>query len=494
MGQGDDKGRVNGYNRRPMRRLLVLTAAAVVLMAAAPSEGPDARARALIEQSRGSTTAWERLRELTDTIGARLAGSDAEPRAVAWARDQFARDGLTARLEPVLVPVWKRGRESGAIVHPVSQPLALLGLGGTVPTPPEGIEAAIVVVSSFDEMKGLGASAIGGRIVVYDVPWVRGGDEFSEYGKLAAYRTKGASEAARLGAAAVLVRSVGTASLRTPHTGAMRYEADAPKIPAAAVSVEDAALLRRLAAGREVRVRLSLESSQEPDRPGSNVVAEIRGREHPEEIVAIGAHLDSWDVGTGAVDDGSGCAMVLETMRFLAAGSPPRRTVRAILFANEENGLRGGRAYREEHEAEMDRHVAVLEADSGGARAVGLSVRAGEGGVDLLRAMMEPVLSAAEATRFRAPGGGADFSPLGRHGVPRLSLDVVSTHYFDWHHTMADTLDKVDPADLQHAASVLAAATWILAEDPRALPRYTPSEEELRPSPPGTPPARPAPR
>jgi len=461
-------------------------AALALLLATIGCGDPSAqRARAIVEEALAGDTAWERLRVLTDTIGARLAGSEAELKAIAWARAEMEKDGVAVRLEPVMVPVWRRGEERAAMVSPTSQPLAILGLGGTVGTSAEGLTAPIVVVGSFEELDALGASKVAGRIVVYDVPWVRGGEEFKEYGTVVRFRGRGASQAAKLGAVGVLVRSVATASLRSPHTGALRYAEDAPRIPAAAVSTEDAALLRRLVeAGQEVRVTMTLGATQEPDRPSSNVVGEIPGRERPDEIVLIGAHLDSWDVGTGAVDDGAGCAMVLETMRLIAKGPPPRRTVRAVLFANEENGLRGGRAYRETHELEMDRHVAALEADSGGARAVGLSGRMGEGGVDLLAQMMSPVLSTLQAERFREGHGGADLSPLGRHGVVRLNLDLDSTHYFDWHHSMADTLDKVDPQELQQATATLGAATWILAEDPRTLPRYTPTDEELdRPSP-----------
>ncbi|MGH9868907.1 MAG: M20/M25/M40 family metallo-hydrolase [Candidatus Polarisedimenticolia bacterium] len=456
-----------------------------LFVAAGSADRTSSEARAIAEEALQAPTAWQRLRVLTDTVGARLAGSEAEPKAIAWAKAEMEKDGVAVRLEPVMVPVWRRGEEYAAIVTPSTQPLVILGLGGTVGTPREGITAPVVVVGSFDELKAMEPSKVTGRIVVYDVPWMRGGDEFKEYGTVVPYRGRGASEAAKLGAVGVLIRSVATSSLRSPHTGALRYADDAPRIPAAAASTEDAALLRRLfEAGHDVRVTMRLGATQEPDRPSSNVVGEIRGRERPDEIVLIGAHLDSWDVGTGAIDDGAGCAMVLEAMRLIAKRPPPRRTVRAVLFANEENGLRGGRAYRETHEAEMPKHVAALEADSGAARALGLSGRMGEGGVDLLRTMMTPALSVLGAVRFQEGHGGADLSPMGRHGVPRLNIDLESTKYFDWHHSMADTLDKVDPQELQQAAATLAAATWIFAEDERTLPRYEPTADELgRPAP-----------
>jgi hypothetical protein len=376
----------------------------------------------------------------------------------------------------VKVPAWVRGDESAEIVSPAPQPLVLLGLGNTIGTPPEGVRAPVVVVGSYEELAALGAGRVRGKIVLYDNPFVRTGDEMHDYGEAVKFRSGGASAAARLGAVGALVRSVATASLRTPHTGALRYSEDAPKIPAAALTIEDAMLIRRLAeSGREVVVRFTLDARFEPDRDGANVVAEIRGREKPEEIVLIGAHLDSWDVGAGAIDDGAGCVMVLETMRLIAAGPPPRRTVRAVLYANEENGLRGGHAYRDAHRHELASHVAAIESDSGAGRARGFGITAGEGGESALRNLLRPVLATIGAARVEQGGGGADISTLEPFGVPLLGLETDATRYFDWHHTWADTLDKVDPEDLQHATAALAAATWILAETPGTLPRSVPA-------------------
>ncbi|MFQ5702251.1 MAG: M28 family peptidase, partial [Acidobacteriota bacterium] len=342
----------------------------------------DYRASSIQAEALKTTSAWDRLRPLTDRIGARLTGSQAKKRAEAWAKSEFEKDGITVRLEPVTVAVWVRGEESARMLAPSSQPVVILGLGGTVGTPPGGITAPVVVVASSEQLSALGEDGVSGKIILYDNPFVRTGDEGHDYREAVKYRARGASDAARLGAVAALVRSVATASLRTPHTGALRYAEDAPRIPAAAVTIEDAALIHRLVdAGHEVRLHLSLGAHTEPDTQESNVVAEIRGGERPDEVVVIGAHLDSWDVGEGAIDDGSGCAMVMETMRLIASGPPPRRTVRAVLYANEENGLRGGRAYRDAHEKELPHHVAALEADSGAGRAIGLSLKAGEGGL-----------------------------------------------------------------------------------------------------------------
>ena len=463
--------------------------AAAAGVAAAPDAAPpalpvplapdpsQARAEALIAEALKVPTAYERLRPLTDTIGARLAGSTNEPRAVAWAKAEFEKDGLRAHLEPVMVPVWVRGKEHAEILEPGPMPLVMLGLGGSVGTPAEGLTASVVVVGSFDELTALGESRVRGKIVVFDHPFVRTGNEFKDYGEAVKYRGDGPSAAAKLGAVAVLVRSVATASLRTPHTGGFGYDAAYPRIPAASITAEDAMLLHRLArAGHDVKVRLFMEAHTEPDRPGSNVVTEIRGRKNPREIVLIGAHLDSWDVGQGAIDDGAGVAMVLETMRLLASGPPPRRTVRAVLFANEENGTKGAKAYRDAHAEELAGHVAAIEADSGAARALGVSLTAGSGGVDLLRALLTPLLAPLGAARFTGEGGGADVGHLKKAAVPMLSIENDGTRYFDYHHTMADTLDKIDPEALQQATATLAATTWVLAESPKLLPRLSPEE------------------
>lgn len=443
-----------------------------------PRTGADpahSRARSLIAEALKLPTSYERLRPLTDTIGARLAGSEAEPRAVAWAKREFQRDGLDVRLEPVMVPVWIRGKESGEIVRPSRFPLVLLGLGGTIGTPEEGIEAPVVVVTSLDDLSRTPREKVEGRIVLFDNPFPRSGDEFKDYGEAVKCRSEGASAAAKLGAVGALVRSVATSSLRTPHTGGMTYKDDAPKIPAAAITLEDAEHIHRLVdSGVETRVRLVLGARTAPDREGANVVAEIRGREAPEEIVLIGAHLDSWDVGTGAIDDGAGCVMVLETMRLIASGPRPRRTVRAVLFANEENGARGGKGYRDAHAGELARHVAAVEADSGAARPLGFDIEAGPGGEGILRNLLTPSLASLGAGRIRGDGGGTDIDPLKEHGVPLLGLVLEGTRYFDYHHTMADTLDKVDPLELQQATAALAATTWILAETETRLPRVPP--------------------
>lgn len=449
-----------------------------------PRSGADSvasGASALIARLTETPTAWERIRPLVDLIGARIAGSPQEKRAVAWAKRELESDGLTVRLEPVTEKVWIRGRESATMIAPARHPIAMLGLGGSIGTPPEGITAPVVVVANFDELHALGAAKVRGTMVLFDFRFPPDLDPFAGYGTAVKGRSDGAWEAAKLGAIGALVRTVGTASLRTPHTGGVQYKKGTRKIPAAAIAIEDAELIRRLIdAGHEVRVRLVMGARTPGTVRGYNVIAEIRGRERPDEIVLIGAHLDSWDVGAGAIDDGSGVAMVLETMRALTTFSAPRRTVRAILFANEEAGLVGAKAYRVAHKAELARHVAALEADSGGSRPLGLAVTTGPGGDDRLKRDLGPLLAPLKAGRIQA-GGSSDISEFEAEGVPLLGLDVDPTHYFDYHHSMADTLDKLDPGELQACAAVFAATTWFLAESDTTLPRIPPKPKDTKP-------------
>ncbi|NCG19312.1 MAG: M20/M25/M40 family metallo-hydrolase, partial [Rhodobacterales bacterium] len=305
-----------------------------------------------------SDGAWDKLIELCDDIGHRLAGTEALEKAVDWGEAKLAADGLIASREPVILPVWIRGEESAVLLDPVERPLKVLALGGSVGTPEGGITAEVVVVANWEELEALG-DAVQGKIVLYDVP-------FTGYGETVQYRGQGALRAAKQGAVAVLVRSVTPHSLDTPHTGAQwGAEEGVPAIPAAAVTLEAAALMHRLSnRGKTFRVHLELGAPVEDDRPGHNVVGEITGRELPDEVVVLGCHLDSWDVGQGAQDDGAGCVAAMEAGRLIAAlPFAPRRTVRVVLFTNEENGLAGGKAYGVAHGDE--KIVAAMEMDTG---------------------------------------------------------------------------------------------------------------------------------
>jgi len=470
-----------------MRRLLfsALLLAPALTTGGGPSTGDDAVER-LIAAGLASDGAYRMLAYLTDRIGPRLSGSENLEKAVRWTQEEMRRDGIDrVWSEKVMVPHWVRGVEHGKILAPTEHPMIVMALGMSDPTPPEGITAEVVEVASLEEVKALGDRAKG-KIVLYNKKIFPNGGSDRGYGAGVGLRYSGASEAARVGAVGMLIRSLATADLRTPHTGAMAYKDDAPRIPAAAVTPEDAELIHRfLAAGEKVRVTFTLGCKNLPDAPSANVLAEIRGGEKPEEVVVIGGHLDSWDVGQGAQDDGAGCTISMEAIRLIkASGRRPKRTIRAVLFTNEENGLRGGKAYAETHAAELSGHVAAIESDSGGARPLGFGVSAGPEALATVTRLAKP-LAAFAADETTEGGGGADISPMADHGVPQLSLRQDSTHYFDIHHTMADTLDKVDPHDLAMNATAMAVMAWSLAELDPPLARYSPPKTEDASKPPG---------
>jgi carboxypeptidase Q len=457
------------------RRSAAIVVAILLGLAARPAAQADAvawrepfrdPASRLVGAALGDTAAWQRLAELTDTFGHRLSGSKSLEGAVAWAVAEMTRDGLqNVRAEKVMVPHWVRGRERADLVAPITHPLVMLGLGNSVGTPPDGIEAEALVVRSFDELDARGAE-LKGRIVVYNVP-------FTGYGPTVQYRGAGASRAAAYGAVAMLLRSVGQPGLQTPHTGALNYAADQPRIPAAAITNEDADLLQRIQdRGQKLIVRLSMEAQMLPDAESANVVAEIVGRERPDEIVVLGCHFDSWDVGTGATDDGGGCIASWEAVRLMKKlGLRPRRTVRVVLFTNEENGSRGGLAYRAQHQAELASHVLMIETDGGVFRPLGF----GFSGNDTARATVTDIaalLVGVGATRIGASGGGADIGPsVEAAKVPSMSLDVDGSLYFTIHHTPADTIDKIEPTDLARCVASLAVMGYVVADLPQRLGR-----------------------
>jgi hypothetical protein len=418
---------------------------------------------------------WKKLSYLTTVIGHRLSGSPQLEEAIAWATETMRKEGLeNVSNQPVEVNHWVRGDERLRVLDPFQRDLEILGLGRSVGTPAGGITAPAVVVGSFEELESLGRDAVEGKIVVYAVPW-------EGYGRTVRYRGDGASRAAALGAVAVLVRSATGRSIASPHTGALRYSDDAPQIPAAALTVEDAEWMRRVVEmGDELSLELHMEAQTLPDAMSANVIAEIRGTEAPEEVVVLGGHYDSWDVGQGAHDDGAGCIAAWQALRILQRlGLRPRRTLRVVLWTNEENGLAGGKAYRESVGDEIENHVAAIEMDGGAERPVGFGF--GLRGVE--PESNNPVYEAAyrnlqvigslldgiDAGRISRGGGGADIGPLMNSGVPGLGLRTVGEHYFDWHHTEADTLDKIAPRDFKRAVAMLAVMSYILADMPDRL-------------------------
>ena len=430
--------------------------------------------------------AWTKLEYLTTRIGHRLSGSPGLEKAVAWAHEEMKAEGLEGvRLQAVKVPRWVRGREWARVVSPVERELPMLGLGMSVGTPKEGVTAPVVVVRSFEELTALGRERVEGKIVAFAPDW-------EGYGRTVRFRSSGASAAAKLGAVAVLVRSATGRSIASPHTGALDYEEGAPKIPAASITVEDAEWLRRMAAaGQAVTVSLFMEARLEGDADSANVIAEIRGSEKPDEVVVMGGHYDSWDVGQGAHDDGCSCMAAWQALTILKElGLRPRRTLRVVLWANEENGLRGGKAYREALGTDVASHVAAIEMDGGCERPVGFGFSVAKPGAappsrrgggpaepedpDAARALatlrrIGSLFDGIDAASVKWGGGGADISPLTRDGVPGMSLDTVGEHYFDWHHTHADTIDKVSPADLRRATGMLAVMGYVLADMPGRL-------------------------
>ncbi|HEX7176602.1 MAG TPA: M28 family metallopeptidase [Pyrinomonadaceae bacterium] len=408
-------------------------------------------------------TAYRRLAYLGDRIGHRLSGSTQLEEAIRWAVSEMKRDGLDVRAEKVMVPRWVRGAESVELIEPVRRSLVMLGLGNSVGTPPEGVTAEVVVVKSFDELDALG-ERVKGKIVLYNVP-------FTNYGATVRYRGAGASRAARWGAVASLVRSVGPASLQTPHTGALGYDDAQPKIPAAALTTEGAEMLQRMQErGERILLRLRMEAKFLPDSESANVVADLKGRERPDEVVLVSGHFDSWDVGQGAHDDGGGCMMAWEAVRLLKKlGLRPRRTVRVVLYTNEENGLRGGQGYLDAHRAEVAKHVLAIESDSGTFRPTGFGL--GEGASVQARADITEIaklLAAIKADRIGANGGGADIGPLMREGVPGMGLNVDGP-YFNYHHTPADTVDKIDPQDMALCVAAMAVMAYVVADMPASL-------------------------
>jgi carboxypeptidase Q len=422
----------------------------------------EAAAR-LVSESMANHFAWERLALVGDTFGHRLSGSRALEDAIRWAVSEMRKDGLEhVRAEPVKVPHWVRGQEGAEITSPHRSSLAMLGLGNSVGTPAHGIEADVLVVRSFAELDAAAERALG-KIVLFNVP-------FTHYGETVQYRVSGPSRAAAAGAVAALVRSVGPPGLRTPHTGALRYTDGQPRIPAAAISVEDAERLQRMQnRGTPVRVRLKMDAMWLPDADSANVVGEIRGRERPNEVVVVGGHFDSWDVGTGATDDGVGCVVTWDALRLMKQlNLRPRRTVRVVLFTNEENGLAGGRAYLERHRTDLANHLLMLESDSGVFRPTGF----GFSGSASARATIQQIaglLRGIGVDNIGPAGGGADIGPSVEAGnIPAMSLESAG-NYFLIHHTQADTVDKIDPVDMAKAAAAIAVIAYVVADMPERL-------------------------
>jgi hypothetical protein len=444
------------------------------------SEQYRVTANKLIDAALADKDGYDKLAYLCDRIGNRISGSPSLERAVKWSEETMKRDGLSnVRLIPVKVPHWVRGAESVRMLAPENKPLHMLGLGMSVGTPPGGITADVVVVSNFDELTKLGSAGIRGKIVLFNAP-------YEGYGQTVTYRSNGPSRAAALGAVAVLVRSITPLNMQIPHTGALTYDEAQPKIPAAAITLEDAMTLARFQASKvPIRVTLEMSAHLEPDADSFDVMAEIPGRELPGEVVVLGGHLDSWDVGRGAQDDGSGIIASLQAVAIIKKlGLQPRRTIRVVFWVNEENGGRGGQAYRAWLGDKISTHVAAIEMDGGAEppKGFGYGGEGGGGGRGRRDGGSPAAPTAAEeasmttlqdigkllerigAGQITRGGGGSDIAPITRDGVPSLGLTTTGAHYFDWHHTEADTLDKVNPEDFRKNIATLAVMSYVLAD------------------------------
>lgn len=418
-----------------------------------------------------SCKAYEMLHELCTTIGPRLSGSPNAEKAIQWAKKKMEDLGFeNVRLEPVMVPVWVRGPiEEASVVNSSSTngylPLKICALGGSIATPHEGITAEVVEVRSFDELHSLGEKARG-KIIFFNRPMERGRFSTGEaYGRAVNQRVWGAVEAAKAGGVAALVRSMITRLDDYPHTGMMNYVDTIPKVPAAAISTLGANLLSDLLKKEgKVTVHLKLTCQTLPDVESANVVGEIVGSEKPNEIVLVGGHLDSWDKGQGAHDDGAGCMHAVEALRLIKElGLKPKRTIRAVLFINEENGVRGGQAYAAK-DRPGEKHIAAIESDIGGFSPRGFGVT-----TDSVRfakiAQWAPLLEMIDAGRITRGGGGVDIDPLRQKGVPVMGLRTDHQKYFDYHHSDLDTIDKVNERELELGAIAMAILSYILAEE-----------------------------
>ena len=441
-----------------------------------PSPELRKRSLAMLHEALESQHSFELLRQLVTVAPGRLAGTPAQDRAIEWGLSTMRALGLeNVRAEPVEVSQWIRGSTCDVALKNSSGdvPLAATALGGSVGTPESGIEAEVIEVHSFGQLRSLGREKVEGRIVFYNRPFdLKFRNTFRGYSSAVGQRSTGAIEAAKLGAVAALVRSVTSCSDDHPHTGAMRYAPEVTKIPAVAISVVAANLLsERLAADSSLKVHVKLDCETGEPKTNANVIGEIRGTTHPEQIVLIGGHLDSWDICQGAHDDGAGIAHCLEAARLIKkTGAAPKRTIRVVLYANEENGLAGGRNYAKVHADELDQHVLAIETDAGGFAPRSFGVK---GGPDLVSAFgtLDKLLKLYDLGGVTVGGGGADISTLGPSGVPLMGLKPDDHRYFDLHHSVKDDLSQVHPRELSLGAAALAMAAFQVADQADAPPR-----------------------
>src|SRR6516225_4476611 len=429
-----------------------------------------------------SDYAYRQVAHLANNIGPRLSGSTQAAKAVDYVTGELRALGCDLQLEKAMVPHWVRGEETAALVQfpgqapGTTQKIVLCALGASVATPADGIEAEVITVRNFDELKSMPREKVAGKIVLFNYPFDkqmaaegRGGEA---YGEAVVYRSDGPSTASRLGAVACLIRSVGAADYRLPHTGETDYANDAPKIPAGAVTSEDADLIAHLVLQGPVRMKLVLTPQTLPDAESANVIGDIKGSKHPEQVVIVSGHLDSWDLGTGAIDDGAGVAVSMEAANLIQKlHLKPQRTIRVIAWMNEENGSAGSKQYAKDHEKECMNHFAAMETDTGAGHPLGINIK----GKPELKEMLAPVAAVLQESGAGilnlVEHCGADIAPMEKAGVPAFSPIQDSRFYFNYHHTAADTLDKIVPKALAENSAVVAVLAYALSNMERPLPR-----------------------
>ena len=419
----------------------------------------------IISKALSDSTAYNRLAYLCDTFGPRLSGSKNLENAINWILKEMKKDGLAhVQGERVKVPAWIRGEESITLLKPFKKDLTMLGLGGSIATPRAGIVAEVMVVDDFKELEDRSKKAKG-KIVLFNAPFVT-------YGQTVSYRYSGAGAAAKHGAVASLIRSIGPWSMNTPHTGVMKYEKNIKKIPHAALTMEDAMMLGRLYdRGEKIILKLEMEAKRSADRWSRNVIGQINGTTYPDEIVIVGGHIDSWDVGQGAHDDGGGCIAAWEAVRLIKElGLKPKRTIRCVMWTNEENGGKGNQAYRDMHMDELKNHVLAIESDGGVFAPEGFGFTGSDSAREII-ADIHQLMKPIQAHTLSKGGRAADVSPLNDEGVPVMSLKVDGSKYFWYHHTNADTFDKVDFYEFNRCVAAMAIMSFIVADLEELLPR-----------------------
>lgn len=465
--------------------LVLILSASVFAQTPAPtpllySEKTLADLEKIQQASLQSDYAYRQTAYLSNNIGPRLTGSPQAARAVEYVAEEMRRLGLDVRLQKLTVPHWVRGEERGELTNwngmaaGTTQRIVMTALGGSVATDANGLTAEVIVVESFDELNKLGAKAVEGKIVLFNVKFDQTLAELNQagaaYGQVTAYRGGGASAAARLGAVAVLVRSAGGSQNRLAHTGGLRYADGVKKIPAAAVPYEDAELIAYLAKQGKVRMKYLLTPQTLPDTTSYNVIADLKGSEKPDEIVVVGGHLDSWDLGTGALDDAAGVAMAMQTVYTIKQLKlKPKRTIRVVAFMNEENGFVGATRYAEEENSA--KHFAAIEGDLGASHPIGFIFAGKTEALPFLQPIAKILNSQGAGQIDQKPSASSDISTLTAKGVPSFGPWFDTRTYFNYHHTEADTFDKVNPKELAENCSVMAVLAYGLANLEQPLPR-----------------------